>query len=444
MRPLSIFVAGSLLIGLSGGAQAVVPDRATGYAPGSTCRITGSVNDCAIGASDTAKTPLLFFLGDSNSVTAKYQENGFYVRNTGYPAWVAPMTGQRVRAVLPADATSGFTCEKVLSVHVPAVIAAAKDRPSIAAVMCGTNDVLVGIPYETTVATLDHIYAALKDAGIRVIALPIYPHAPADQPAYDEVKTAKVTRLNAWIAKRVAGDPTVRLADYGPRLLEPGSTLARPDYFYKDGRHTIAAGAMIVARAVARTVDTLLPPTPSRPVDAGSLTRRAAVNDRVGENRVTEWTAGRDGQPKGTTLAVRRSNGPPHGTIASLSGRADGSTVKLQGGMRGSWSAGDAIEAEVTISWAGISGVDAVYLGLSVDGAQPFASYDLFGDAISGSLPPSSKGDLVLRTRSLAIPAGATKLDCSVYVRTSATGVAAGSVTVSDAKLYRHGRGGDR
>ena len=127
----------------------------------------------------------------------------------------------------------------------------------IAIVLAGVNDLYQGFSAEMVKTGLARIYAALKEAGVRVVACTILPYNTAG----DDVN-GRMLEVNSWIAEYARGEgfgfcDTHSLAA-DPR--RPGKLAGTPD-----GLHPDIATYRRMGQEISRSLEDLLQPADKKP-----------------------------------------------------------------------------------------------------------------------------------------------------------------------------------
>lgn len=182
----------------------------------------------------------------------------------GYMTWVQALTEWRLEHVGWSDAdgnrqglnfgVSGEETNKILD-RVDQVIAANVDA---CIVQAGTND----IPGDIDVIKdkTRHIFDALRQAGIAVIALGVLPRSTSVWEAGSQARKQR-NDLNRWKRQYADEHEGVYYVDPDKYLVDPASTDSELlTGMLRDGTHTYPKGAYNVARPIAELLNSLYEP----------------------------------------------------------------------------------------------------------------------------------------------------------------------------------------
>ena len=407
-----------------------------------------------------------------------YGSDGFLVQGNamlGWPFEIAAVLGY-----------SGQSSAYILATGLPAVLALAP-RPGRCIVLAGTNDaapggVSVSAP-DATIATLKLIYAGLIAAGIEpeVCTLP-----PRNDAGMTTAIKRSIWQINRWIREYARANSYV-CNDFYRRLVNPtiggtsGWSLASDGVgaisdTSTDQLHPSDYGAYLMGQEFAANHAWARPPSGSKPSGArdsammyvsgqtpninGGIIPNAAMSGNAGTiggtatgQLANEWSTQSATVPAGAgTIALSKvpktdsfgswqqitilggNAGDVQGTYAM---RSDQDYVSAFGQVAaaGCWKVGDLIFAQCSFeedatNWGGTAADTNCKLSLRVQFFGASGTTDLWcgldGTAVSKHRMPSG----VLRTPTIAIPAGTTRLYLWVYFR------GRGTVRVSDADIY--------
>lgn len=197
-------------------------------------------------------------LGDSITERNWVNTTDYGTNNTGYMTWANVFLKKRLW--FPYANNFGYSGEttETIKTHVSDVIAVA---PDYCVVLIGINDIAAADPFATITANLQEIYDGLLNAGITPVAMTIWPEDYASITA-DERKVKY--RVNTWIRETCLRDRRILLCDPFPLLVDSASaTGAAVTGYLADTLHPAAKGAFWAGWALYKTLDPILPTTPT-------------------------------------------------------------------------------------------------------------------------------------------------------------------------------------
>lgn len=212
--------------------------------------------------------------------TAEFRDP-YQLANNGIMNWANILGGGRYRVLRNA----GNTGEQLAQILARVQRDVIDLRPAICVLFGGTNDVRSGSNNaDTMYATWLQIVAALRAAGIRIVACTEHTYGPG----VANLTTAKVATLmkfNQLIRTYVQATPGMLLADYGAVMADPaatdGSSVAA--YFEDADVHQSPRGAYRMGKELNRVLSTIVPPLsllPSYPSDSFDFTgTRSALSN---------------------------------------------------------------------------------------------------------------------------------------------------------------------
>ena len=144
-------------------------------------------------------------------------------------------------------ATSGYVLERL-----EADVLSRTPKPDTCVVLAGINDIQLGLPAEQIIANLQQIYGRLLAAGVRPVAVTIYPFG--GYAAWTPAGEAARQRVRSWMHRWLPLEyPEVEVVDVEALvgdLSDPARPRMRADYVDHEGLHTNRAGGAAVATAL--------------------------------------------------------------------------------------------------------------------------------------------------------------------------------------------------
>lgn len=173
--------------------------------------------------------------------------------DVGIITWGNILSKQKFDIVAVSASTGRFTDEALARVQ--EIISAA---PVWCHVMIGTNDCASAeatAPLATAQSNVRQIWAALLNAGIKVIAATIPPQGAA---AWNATTTARVLQFNEWLRREARKTAGVTLVDYHAVMVDPlnaNKGQAKAGYMITgDGLHPAPRGAYYAGKEFARVM----------------------------------------------------------------------------------------------------------------------------------------------------------------------------------------------
>lgn len=391
-----------------------------------------------------AISPTIAGLGDS--ITAN---NGGGNKNAiGFLDWAAVLSRQRVSFDASLNfGVAGQTSAQILA-RVGAVVSAA---PTFCTVLAGTND--TSLTAAQTIANLDAIYAALQQAGIIVIAIPITPRSTGTT-----AQRLHMVQVNDWIRRRRFTLKNLHVLDatqiYGDSAWTPRANYA------SDGLHPTVLGAYRIGKALAALITTLIPCEPAIAVNSLDIFD-ATDNPRgnLASNGILSGTAGTF--PAGFTGALADNTFVNTNTllgssvVLSKSTLADGRVaqrVQWSGSFTGGTATfqlatnvasastkvltGDKVEAWVEIEAAAGAAAHVELALYTVWAAGNNTALEL--QHTSADAPPDEAWSGILRTPAFVMPDAATTISLIVqFFSYGTSGTVAGDFKIGPGKICK-------
>lgn len=264
--------------------------------------------------------------------TAEFRDP-YQLGNNGIMNWANILGGGRYKHIRNAGNT-GESLESILSRVKRDVIDL---RPATCVLFGGTNDVRSGSNNaDTMYATWLQIVAALRGAGIRVVACTEHTYATG-APNLTTAKVATLMKFNQLVRTYVQATPGMLLADFAAVMADPAATdgASLTTCFEDSDVHQSPRGAYRMGKELNRVLSTVVAPLsllPSFPSDSFDFTgTRSALS-----NPLMQAGAGGTvtGPMTGAAPASWRAEGSGGGAtlVASVSAR----TVAADGDALGS------------------------------------------------------------------------------------------------------------
>ena len=132
-------------------------------------------------------------------------------------------------------------------------------KPDACIVLAGINDIQAAVPAAEIIANLSAIYRQLTDAGVKPIALTIYPFGDhvSWTPGGELTRQHVRDWMHRWLPVELPEVEVVDVEDVLGDLSDPARPRMRADYVDRTGLHTNPAGAAAVARALVERSRTL-------------------------------------------------------------------------------------------------------------------------------------------------------------------------------------------
>lgn len=347
----------------------------------------------------------IVFCGDSITHNS-YQTDKW--NDMGWVTWFRRYYGEAVD-VKGSDilAVSGMGTDHLVSTQLPQVLAGEYD---ICITMIGTNDLSADVDRLGNLATF---YDTLEEAGIFAVALPVLPHSDAE--TLTETKERNAEAIFAYLSDRAFRNSSMMFVNTLPKVTDFATGDAIPGLL-RDGVHTTKVGAKILGDIVASELESIIKPQRLPMYGRGNL-YDPATNSR-GQLVKNPMMRGDSGVPyNGATgdvadeyLANRPSNGLPwdfafekvsnpygfgEAQKITLSGTGDGAIGQfrtVEDTVYSSVPDGTLLRVSFDVDVAGLTGIDAFYLAVIMNGVQYYDGNTTAGDP--GAPPSDFSGTL--------------------------------------------------
>ncbi|SHH40393.1 Lysophospholipase L1 [Marisediminitalea aggregata] len=310
----------------------------------------------------------------------------------------------------------------------------------VAVTMIGTNDLGLGVD---VIGNLTTFYDALRDNGIKAVALPVLPHDAADPLTAAEM--ADACTINRWLFERARVDPNMTYLT-GLDVFTDYATGHAVTGYLRDGIHTTKIGAEVLGRALAEQFNAVFagPSDAAYAVGTNAYDATTNPNGNALPNPFANGTGGSLANGATGTVAdsflVYRSSGSatfgcaaskevigtvPH-QVVTLSGTGDGyiAIIEQSVALPAGWGEGDTLRGSVNILLDAV-GIDYFAVGVW---AAPSVGYDGGRTAANGDFPGQVSGRW---SADVVVPAGATTIKLSVYAQVKSGVELSGTIKAS-------------
>jgi hypothetical protein len=355
----------------NGPVAVVTADTGTGtlYANGSPVSGAGNKNTIVyLGDSNTANS---FLLASPNLLT----------QDDGWAAWFEVFGGHALRR-LNVAATGGHTTAQMLARLDADVLAYA---PGWCAVMGGTNDAANGLSVAEITANLQTIYERLSAAGIKVLALTVYPFG-SSYAGFTAAKNLVIQGVNRWIKDYATRTGKVILSDAYAALIDPTATTPTvvSGNMKADDLHTAAQGARrvgykawqdaspyiqdrgyhVASQSDRYDYDASSPQLQSNPLMQGTEAATAPATGTEATGMICERSGG---AATITASVAARADGYGNDQVATITNTVLNDVVQIRmPSITSRVVAGQTLRGEMYVSCTGMTNVRSLYAELQV------------------------------------------------------------------------------
>jgi lysophospholipase L1-like esterase len=375
---------------------------------------------------NTLPTSSIVLFGDS--ITAINGGPGPYVNSPwhdsrGYFAWANTILGQRLNLVQNGG-KAGDRCDQIRARF--ATDAAPWIPGSWVHLLGGTNDVYQGRAAADIIADLTWLIQNILALGGRPIIGTVPP-----QSAGSILAPAKTVgnQVNAWIKNAPYTYPSLVVADYASVLIDRTSQWDSLAGHLYDNVHPNALGAMKMGTVLANALRPFVPASDLLVSSNLDPTNVLPNGQMIGSGTTIPTTGWYTSSGTATYSYPPRTDGitgswfqvvvPPNSTFSIQQAITPGSTLAI----------GDSIFGAIEFQTSGLDAAPnastqgPVYLQLNAYNGTAYTTkgIDMYNDSTSGypNTPPPSLG--ILRTPTIVVPSGTTRVDLIINCRGGGT-----------------------